>query len=248
MKYTLLIILVLFLASCEKYEKNEVVTNYDFKIIRDHKIDYIIAAFQDSSIYLYSSDYRLKKYEKYLNELYYSYNVTYESDRIIHVDGTYYLSDGDRIDSLRVQNSESVKIGYVYEYVDDKLVYEEHFHPDYHSMTYYKYKNGIHVKDSIIRLANRECVTVITYDYTDTLKPFFMIDESGLFEYPQKSENLVREENVYNIYVNSVSGDPPISVFSQKFNYDITDNRIVQTSVLNDTIIETITYLFIEKE
>jgi hypothetical protein len=216
MKKYLVITLLLALIACQKVTPE---FTYAYKISVSSSIDNIDG---DRKIYYYDSDSTLLRVDTYYfhgldNSEYY---VDYKDNAIYNWDGNYTLGSNGRITSVAQSNTVTVL-----EYEAEKItckrksagtqVIEEIF---------YEYQNGNLIMDSTVIFSNpvNPAITVYRYEYADTLASKLMIDPSGLNQLPRKSKNLVKQAR---------SAEHGILY---KYSYEITEDELVQRSVLFD--------------
>jgi hypothetical protein len=248
MKNIFLLTLPVIILACEK-EKNSEEIPYDFRIIRT----YASTDQYDSTIYYYSSDNQLIEYRDYLLDRMHTYKASYETDRISIIcesdqilfgDMEYFFSAGYRIDSIYQQLiSDSLVLWYRFNYEENKIISAERRNTIPEKKYFYEYDGNNHVKDSVIIIPFATGhYTIVSYTYSDTLKPDYMVDESGLFEFPAKSNFLPREI----ITTDYIGGVPEIRC--EKYSYQITDNEIEAQVSMNGSHEATLTYLLIQNE
>ena len=122
--------------------------------------------------------------------------------------------------------------------INNKLNYQKVlniYNDEIYSEVFYEYESDNLVIDSTIDYFISK--TYITkYIYTDTLKPNFMINECGLFEYPSISNYLLKERKV-NCYSNSISDTCSNTI---EYLYEIKDSSIIETQVFYNKILNEI--------
>ena len=218
MKKLFLPLLVLVVFACEK--KNDTPFDYAFKITRSQ---YVNDNFWDSLAYYYDADHKLLRVDKCYDLLSYDeYYVTYSVDKIESWDGTYYFNDEGQIEQL-THVGDLTK----YYYEDNLLISKQRSVNGFVAEEYfYTYENSDMIRDSTVfhhEDTPENFITVYNYTYTDTLKPDFMVDYSGLFEFPFKSEYLTK------------TAESPEHGILYLYTYDISEDKIVEYSQFMDT-------------
>ncbi|MFZ5942251.1 MAG: hypothetical protein ACOYXB_16920 [Bacteroidota bacterium] len=204
--------MVLFLLNgCEK---ETVEFTYDHKITRSYRIN---EYFGDSLIYYYDSGNKLLKVDRYYTSDYLAeYYITYGENWINNWNGFFRLDSAARI--YLIENYGSL-LRFTYD--SGKIVYSRQTISGYTVQeNFFEYLDDNIIKDSTLIYQDnyQPAVTVYHYTYTDTLKPDYMVDYSGLFEMPESSKNLIREAS------------SPENNILYRYYYDIMDNQIIQYS------------------
>lgn len=248
MKRIFLFAMVVALISCEK-ESNKTEIDYDFKIIRSYRsVDH-----NDSTVYYYTNDKKLAAFEDFMYREMIMFKTAYETGKIsvscqtnmlLNGDLIYYTSQGGRVDSVFYQQlSPSFILWYKYNYSGNRLVSAERRNTLPEKEYLYLYNGDNHVKDSVnvIPIIPGH-YTVISYTYTDTLKHEFMVDESGLYEFPSKSDYLPKEIVTKDYY------DEEVATTTEKFSYTLEDNKVVAHVSVDGAHHATITWWKVEKD
>ncbi|MBN2611508.1 MAG: hypothetical protein JXB00_08125 [Bacteroidales bacterium] len=248
MKRAILFVIAIALIACEKENnKNEII--YDFKIIRSYKS----ADQNDSTVYYYTSGQKLVALENHMyNEMILfkaayetgSISVTCQTGMLLYGNLIYYTGQNGLVDSVYYQQLSPLYIlWYKYNYNGNRLVSAERRNALPEKEYIYLYHSDRHVKDSVnvIPLIPGH-YTTISYTYTDTLKPDFMVDESGLFEFPSKSDYLTRE------IITRDYSDEEVATTTEKYSYTIEDNKLVMQVVLDGADHATVTWRKVEKD
>jgi hypothetical protein len=216
MRKILILLILLTLSACEKRSTD---FEYSFKISRSSYID---NNWEDSLIYYYSNDRKLLRVDKFYGpSVFTKYNVTYSSDNIASWDGIYYFDNNQRI--IKSTNLPNLTD---YTYDGDLITYQKHSFYDFVTEErYFIYENSSLVKDStVIHHQNDPNINVTVYNrtYTDTLNSEFLVDYSGLFEFPLKSKYLVK------------TAESVEHGFLYKYSYELSDNEVIQYSEFLD--------------
>ncbi|MBN2486407.1 MAG: hypothetical protein JXB34_10580 [Bacteroidales bacterium] len=232
MKNLLLFTLAITLFACQKEETHNSF-NYDFKIIRGLSS----SERTDSNIFYYNNNQKLLAYDYYKLDKWHRFSVLYapasitvkcESPNLLYADNVFYNSSGTQIDSAYYQLlSDSLVLHYSYIYEAGKLIscHRRNTLPqiDY----FYWYNPSGHFKDSIVPVPYIDGnYTIKEYLYTDTLKPAYMVDESGLFEYPATSGYLPNTITTTHY----IGGEPEIVL--EQYHYTLGSNKI--TAVITE--------------
>jgi len=233
MKQIAIILLVMLFLSCERENELE----YDFII---SKSSYVDGTITDSIAFYYTRDNKMVYIDECLNTFdCREYTVIYESNIIQGLYGSYLVNDENQVYKWISNNSHAD-----YHYEDGLIVQERHFIDSLLENEHYYEYNGLNfTKDSGIyyNLDNGQIhVTVYKNRYTDTIAPQFLIGFCGLFEFPLKHQNLIREsESIENGIL-------------YKYSYDISENELIEYKELYDTfhgisnVIWTTRYYYIE--
>ncbi len=213
------ILLLTVLLSCEK----EVPID---PFVYDHSITIGVGGhtnfMQESDKYYYDENKRLLKDAQIYNSEYSSESpVTYDGVNIIRSRGTYTVGANGYVSEYSYDALHST----TYFYQGDKMISSSENIADQTAVfNLYFYENDNLIQDSITVIQNGglPLPTARKYIYTDTLRPEFMIDRSGLYEFPVKSKYLPKE--IIDDY----------SKLKYRYDYEITDNQIVQYQYLTD--------------
>ncbi len=217
MKRLLPCMLLVLLLGCESEDE----FGYSFAIA---KSSYSDATLMDSITYYYDTEKRLVHVNKCLTSFdCREHHVTYESNVIQSIDGSYYLNDQNQIVQW-IDNNLIVE----YQYDNDHLVYERQSYDTILINEHFYTYDGLNlVKDSGIYYGNSQGLsTTYLFRYTDTIVPVFLIGFSGLFESPLKHRNLIRECE------STESG----SLY--RYSYDISENTLIECKQFFDTFHE----------
>ncbi|MCJ7447168.1 MAG: hypothetical protein MUO72_05730 [Bacteroidales bacterium] len=216
MKKILILGLLLTIFACEKKSPD---FEYSFRISRS---SYLNNTWEDSLIYYYSNESKLLRVDKYYGpSIFTEYYVTYGSDNITSWNGIYYFDINHRIiKSTNLPN----RIDYTYN--GDLITYQKQSFYDFVTEeNYFNYENSNLVKDStVIHHQNDPNINVTVYNrtYTDTLSPEFLVDYSGLLEFPLKSKFFIR------------TAESVEHGFLYKYTYELYDNEVIQYSEFFD--------------
>ena len=215
----LLFVAVFF--SCKKEQAPPPEFKYNYSINKNMYMDSEILV--DSLTYFYNSDDVLLKVGRCSSgALCTEYVVSYYPDHIDNWNGDYYFDEEYRV--TVINNSGQIT---EFEYEEDKRVYEKLIIENIIIQeAFYEYQNDNLFKDSVVMYENdgHAYSTVSQYLYTDTLRPFYMVDYSGLHEIPPYSNYLVKEV-VSESYTDSIKQDN-YSVY--KYHYDIEERKTSQ--------------------
>lgn len=219
MKKLLIPIIILTVFACEK-KNNNPVFDYAYKITRSF---YINDNFEDSLVYYYNTDNKLLRVDKcYAPFSCSEHYVTYSEDEIGSWNGTYHFNNEGRIDYYI--NVADVTDFY---YEDNLLVSQQRRVNNFIAEeNFFTYENSDMIKDLTVFHHEDDPENYITeynYTYTDTLKPDFMVDYSGLFEFPSKSKYLTK------------TAEAPEHGILYLYAYKISQNKIVEYSQFIDT-------------
>lgn len=241
-------LIIILMAGCEKNTNNDTENiQYDFKVVRSYKSSDNF----DSTIYYYSVDNKLIAYYDYIIDELHEYKVVYEADQIkinceseniSRGDKVFYISEGFRIDSIYHQAmSGSFILNYNFSYDNNKIISSERRNSIPELKYFYNYSEDMHVKDSIITIPYIDNhYKIIIYQYTDTLNPEYIFNECGLFEYPTKSDYLIRQTQTLDYYGGGVD------IIYKKYSYDIKDKEIEIKISSNGIHEATIRYTLVE--
>ncbi len=211
----LLPLILLALFACED---DPIELPYSYKISWEF---YTNDTFQDGAVYYYSEEDKLLRVDKYYGSVAYSPSeVIYQANYIDCSGGRYFLDPQSRVAAIATGGS-LMEMEYDAEQLISKrwtingLLHQENF---------YQYEDGNVVKDSIViyEQSGGPAVTVHSYEYADTLAPAFMVDYSGLKEFPRKSKHLMKESTA------------PGTVY--QYSYDIKETELTQVIELFDTV------------
>lgn len=244
MKKLLFITIAILIVGCKKDDNNSL--HFDFKIIRsiysyDPRFD-SIPRFRDSLIYYYDKNRKLLQVDKCYSKDDISVQKVEYSGNVIK---TYYCDF--------ILNSNNQIIEQNYRYSDSKIyfAYSDNFLTCLQTVTqdaiseeefYFYVSNNIVIDSTVIyNSAFEKSITVNNSIFCDTFSSDYLINYFGLYEYPIKNKNLVREihSKYYSINNNNIIESSGLKYI---FDYILTDGEIVQKekfiNVNNNEIIE----------
>lgn len=245
------LIIILLTAGCKKDKNNDTETiQYDYTVTKTHTS----SETHDSTMYYYSNNNTLVAYADYIIDKRHEYNVGYEasqikinckSENIVFGNKLCYINDKFKIDSIHHQIiSNSFVLYYNFKYDDDnKIISSERRNSVPELKHFYIYSNGMHIKDSIITIPYIDGhYKIIMYEYTDTINPGFPLNEYGLFEYPTKSNYLIRQTQTLDYSLGKADSS------YNNYSYNIKDNELEINISNNGTHKTTTKYVLTHKK
>lgn len=209
-KYYLIFLLpFLLLFSCSE-EGPEF--EYDFRIARTI---YRNNSWSDSSVFYYDKSMRLLREDRCYGVNACARHTIYYNDNSISNSSVVYQLDEEQ----RIVSRENGEDRTTFFYDDERISHAQRDFHDEHEKRYFFYEQDQLVSDSTVVLLpgqSSERVTVYQHEYSDLVRPEYMIHGSGLFEFPQQSVNLLSSSTAHALGLRT------------EFEYEFTENSLIQ--------------------